>query len=201
MQNDVFKRLGEGSSVSDEEFESVFPVEFHEHSNRHYTSVFIAQKAIQFLTGDPNSRILDIGSGTGKFCLIGAATRPNHFTGLEYRPAFVEAARQVAEREEIDNAQFICDTILNIEFKYYDHFYMFNPFLEHKDQTAKMDESVSHLSKEYEVFRSYVYEQFSKLPAGTRVATYYVGREQFPDSFEQVASFFGDTLRFWEKKV
>ncbi|MFN5147703.1 MAG: class I SAM-dependent methyltransferase [Flavobacteriia bacterium] len=200
MQNDVFKRLRERSPISDEEFDSLFPVEFHEHSHRHYTSVFIAQKAIDYLTVDPNSRIIDIGSGTGKFCLIGAARRPNHFTGVEYRPAFVEAARQVVEREDIYNAQFICDTILNIDFSDYDHFYMFNPFLEHKDQTAKIDLSVSHFSKEYEVFRSYVYEQFSQLQIGTRVATYYVGKEQLPESYEQVASFFGDTLRFWEKR-
>jgi hypothetical protein len=76
---------------------------------------------------------------------------------------------------------------------------MFNPFLEHKDPTAKMDSAVNHLSDTYVVFRSYVYEQFCKLPVGTRVATYYVGREQFPESYELVASFFGDTLRFWEK--
>lgn len=195
----VFEKIKVGMEVADEEFDALFPNEFHEHSNRHYTSVFIAQKAIGFLAEDPTVKILDIGSGTGKFCLIGAATRPNAFTGIEYRSEFVDVARKVAKEYEFKNVDFLDDTVLNVDFSSYDNFYMFNPFLEHKDPSAKMDNTAFHLSDTYEVFRSYVYDQFAQLPVGTRIASYYVGREQFPDSYEQVASYFGDTLRFWQK--
>ena len=199
MKKSVFEKLKFGLAITDEEFDALFPNEFHEHSNRHYTSVFIAQKAIGFLAEDPTVKILDIGSGTGKFCLIGAATRPNTFTGVEYRSQFAEIAEEVAKEYELNNVEFIGDTVLNIDFGSYHNFYMFNPFLEHKDSSAKMDNTALHLSDTYEVFRSNVYDQFAQLPVGVKVATYYVGREQFPDSFEQVASFYGDTLKFWLK--
>lgn len=199
MVSEVFKKLCNGEIVSDEEFDALFPAEFHEHSNRHYTSVFIAQKAIEFLTEDPAARILDIGSGTGKFCLIGAVTTKNEYVGVEYRPKFVDAANALTQVECIKNTRFICDTILNIDFRDFDNFYMFNPFLEHKDPSAKMDQDVADLAQSYEVFRNYVYDQYSKLPVGTRVATYYVGKDQFPDSYKMVAGFYGGTLCFWEK--
>jgi SAM-dependent methyltransferase len=199
MISEFFKRLSRGESVTDEAFDALLSQEFHEHSNRHFTSIFIAQKAIAFLTEDSDAKILDIGSGTGKFCLIGAVTAKNEFTGVEYRPKFVDAANSLSTAARINNARFFCDDILNIDFADFDNFYMFNPFLEHKDPSAKMDLEVAGLSQEYEVFRKYVHDQFSKMPVGTRVATYYVGKDQFPESYQLVAGFYGGTLCFWEK--
>ncbi|MEY3237708.1 MAG: hypothetical protein RI883_1809, partial [Bacteroidota bacterium] len=62
-----------------------------------------------------------------------------------------------------------------------------------------IDQSVSIKSSDFDVFRNYVYKELAKKDIGTRLATYWTADNQIPDSFELKGSFFGDTLRFWEK--
>lgn len=192
-------KLREKISISDEEFDALFPEDMWEHSNRHFTSVFLSQKAAIYLANDQNIKILDIGSGTGKFCLVGATCTNSHFTGVEYRKNQSDIAHEVAERFKIPNVRFINANILDISFKDYNAFYMFNPFLENLDTTARMDQTKNSKKEDYELFRSYVFEQLAQKEIGTRLATYYISQNQIPDSFELKASSFGDTLKFWEK--
>lgn len=199
MQKNVIEKLRLNELVSDEEFDAIFPEELRNHSNRHYTSVFISQRATQFLVKDENTHILDIGSGTGKFCLVGAVCSKAQFTGVEYRQQQYEIAKTCAERFEIPNVHFKQANILDVNFDAFNAFYIFNPFLENIDATARMDEQVETAENKYEVFKSYVYEQLDKKPIGTRLASYWTTKEQVPDSYELVKSILGDTLRFWEK--
>lgn len=196
---DVFSKLRKNVAVFDEEFDTIFPEDVREHSNRHFTSVFIAQQASAFLTEEGAKKILDIGSGTGKFCLVASATTKSNFTGVEHRAYQVEIGNECARRYGLSNCNFIADTILNIDFKEYDAFYIFNPFLEAKDPTAQMDQAVKVGLNEYETFSNYVYQQFDSLKIGTRIASYWTSKTQFPPSFELVKSSFGDTLTFWIK--
>ncbi len=199
MHMDVFSKLRNKVAVFDEEFDTIFPVDVREHSNRHFTSVFIAQQASAFLTDDGATKILDIGSGTGKFCLVASATSKAHFTGVEHRAYQVEIGNSCAQRFGLNNCNFIADNILNIDFSNYDAFYIFNPFLEAKDPTAQMDQAVKVGLKEYDTFSNYVYQQFESLKIGTRIASYWTSKTQFPQSYELVKSSFGDTLTFWIK--
>jgi SAM-dependent methyltransferase len=192
-------KLREKISISDEEFDALFPEALREHSNRHYTSVFLSQKAATYLATTENTRILDIGSGTGKFCLVGASCTNAHFTGVEYRKNQSDIANEVAMRFDLQNVNFIHANVLDIDFNDYDAFYIFNPFLENIDRSAKMDESMNSKESNYEIFRKYVHNQLSKKPVGTRLASYFTNNNQVPDSYELIASMFGDTLRFWEK--
>lgn len=199
MQKSVFDKLRVNELVSDEEFDAIFPAELRDYSNRHYTSVFISQRATQFLVKDENTHILDIGSGTGKFCLVGAVCTDAHFTGVEYRQLQHEIANECAIRYDISNVHFVQANILDVNFKDYNAFYIFNPFLENIDQTARMDQQVETDENNYELFKSYVYDQLDKKEIGTRLATYWTPKEQVPESYGLVKSILGDTLRFWEK--
>lgn len=51
----------------DTEFDWLYPKQFQLLSLKHFTLLPIAQKAAEFLSL-PNTRVLDIGSGAGKFC-------------------------------------------------------------------------------------------------------------------------------------
>jgi SAM-dependent methyltransferase len=196
---DVFTKLKNKVAVFDEEFDAIFPEDVREHSNRHFTSVFIAQQATDFLIEGGAKSILDIGSGTGKYCLVASAISKAQYTGVEHRPYQVEIGNDCAKRFGLTNCNFISDTILNIDFSEYDAFYIFNPFLEAKDPSAKMDQLVKVGLKEYDLFSDYVYHQFDSLKIGTRIASYWTSKTQFPPSYEMVKSAFGDTLTFWVK--
>ena len=196
---DVFSKLRNKDAVFDEEFDTIFPEDVREHSNRHFTSVFIAQQAAAFLTEKGAKTILDIGSGTGKFCLVASAISNANFTGVEHRTYHVEIGNDCAKRFGLHNCEFIADDILNIDFSNYNAFYIFNPFLESKDPTAQMDKALKEGLKEYETYSAYVYKQFDSLSVGTRIASYWTSKTQFPPSFELVKSAFGETLTFWRK--
>ncbi len=61
---------------SDMEFNTLYPPSIQLLSRNHWTPLSIAMKAACFLAGDGNVRILDIGSGVGKFCLAAAWHTP-----------------------------------------------------------------------------------------------------------------------------
>lgn len=193
---DKFRR---NVTVFDDDFDMIFPEDVREYSNRHYTSVFLAQKAAEFLVQDKNDTILDIGSGTGKFCLVGALTTHGHFTGVEYRKHQSDIARNVAQNYSISNVEFIHANILDVPFDEFTGFYMFNPFLEQIDRTAKMDGLIKDDIENYTLFNEYVQSELMKKEIGTRLVSYYVPIIQIPDCFQQVDSFFGGTFCFWEK--
>ena len=52
----------------DAEFDWLYPKHFQLLSLKHFTPLFIARKAAEFLSL-PNTSVLDIGIGAGKFCL------------------------------------------------------------------------------------------------------------------------------------
>jgi len=192
-------KLRANISVSDEEFDSIFPEEVREFSNRHYTSVYISQRAAAFLAVKENVQILDIGSGTGKFCLVGAACTNAHFTGVEYRKYQNQIAQMCADRFALANVSFVYSNILDVDFEQFDAFYIFNPFLENIDRSAQMDQLIDSKNSDYEIFRQYVHDQLEKKKVGTRIVSYYNASGQIPDSYELKKSSFGGTLHFWEK--
>lgn len=195
----VIEKLKAKESVSDEEFDAIFPEEVRDFSNRHYTSVYISQRAAEFLAVKEDIQILDIGSGTGKFCLVGAICTNAHFTGVEYRKYQSEIAKECADRYAITNVSFVHANILDINFEEFDAFYIFNPFLENIDTSARMDQLMDGKESDYEVFKKYVHDQLEKKKIGTRLATYWTALNQIPDSYELKKSILGDTLKFWEK--
>ena len=49
-----------------------------------------------WLGGEPGLRVLDVGSGSGKFCLVLGASGPGKVTGVEQRPFLHQAAEAAA---------------------------------------------------------------------------------------------------------
>ena len=72
-------------ALEDSRFDLVYPREIRELSDRHWTPVEVARKAAVFLVREPGTRVLDIGCGPGKFCIVGALATDGRFTGVEQR--------------------------------------------------------------------------------------------------------------------
>lgn len=192
--------LKQNGTIDDDTFDLIFPASYRLHSNRHFTSVYIAQRAVQFLSEHGATSILDIGSATGKFCLVGAVAQPKlHFTGVEYRADQVEIAKGCAHQFDLANASFICSNISDVSFASFNGFYMFNPFLENKDTSANMDGEKLNSTEAFNAFVAHVKTELDQQPIGTPLVTYWTPIEQLPASYELQQSIFGDTLRFWLK--
>ena len=83
---------------SDNRFNRLFPEPVRLLAARHWTPLAVARKAASFLAADKGKRILDIGSGAGKFCLAAAYFTPDaDFFGIEHRNDLVEYAQEAAK--------------------------------------------------------------------------------------------------------
>jgi hypothetical protein len=83
-------------AVSDAEFDQVFPDELRDRSHQHWTPIEIATRAAEFLAPEPCARVLDVGAGVGKMCLVGALVIGAMWWGVEQDQALVAAATQAA---------------------------------------------------------------------------------------------------------
>jgi SAM-dependent methyltransferase len=71
--------------IEDDRFDQVWPLRLRKLSPLHWTPIVVASHASKLLVTKPGTRVLDIGCGPGKFCLIAAALTDGYFTGVEQR--------------------------------------------------------------------------------------------------------------------
>lgn len=87
------------------------------------------------LAHTPGARVLDMGSGAGKFCCVGAVTTLAEFHGVEQRAKLVHYAREVAGLLGAERATFTQGPFDSLSPLDYDAFYLFNPFEENEDRS------------------------------------------------------------------
>ena len=186
-------------SLMDERFDLIYPMEVRDLSWRHWTPVVIARQAAAFLAERPNTRVLDVGCGPGKFCIIGAQTTSAHFTGVEQRERLAFAARDAIKRLGITSAEIVHANLTEIGFSDYDAFYLFNPFEENLFNRGKIDATVKFSRALYDQYTNHVATELANAPLGTRVVTYGGLCEEVPLCYECQQSAFAGTLKLWEK--
>lgn len=187
--------------IKDSEFDMIYPASFRKMSKRHFTPIDVAIKASQLLTTKPKQKILDIGSGAGKFCFVAGASTEAQYTGVDYRKNLVELCKTITVKHQFKNVHFIHKNILKVDFSKYDAFYFFNSFQEQIDKTAKMDDEIETSLENFKIFSEYLKTQFENMPHGTRIVTYHVNSSQIPDSYRLVSMHFNGLLMCWEKST
>src|SRR5690606_3892441 len=126
----VFKLLRLNIDVKDDDINAIYPEKIRRLARQHWTPVGVAKRAAEFLADTPGARVLDIGSGAGKFCLVGATYTRGHFTGVEQRGKLAALSNRLAETYNIHNVNFIHQNIMSISFSDYNAFYFYNSFHE-----------------------------------------------------------------------
>ena len=185
---------------SNEVFDNLFPDFNSSLMKRHWTPLEVAKKAAQFLAAEKNVRILDIGSGVGKFCLAAANYMPLAFyTGIEQRGNLVEQAIQAKEILGLKNVDFLHGNFSTINFKNYDHFYFFNSFYENFSFSENMDNQFEYSKELYEQYTYLLKEKLDLKPSGTRLATFHSTEEEIPRDYLVVGTEMKNTLKFWVK--
>lgn len=178
-----------------------YPSEIRAKSSVHWTPAIIARRAAAFLVREPGTRVLDIGCGPGKFCIVGALATTGRFTGVEKRKHLCDAACSVIGQTNIPNVEIIHGNVTEIEFSNFDAFYLYNPFVENLETFCKIDTTV-HLSEDlYGKYTEHIARQLALAPVGTRVATYWGDCEEVPLGFMRLEPALGQDprLKFWEK--
>jgi SAM-dependent methyltransferase len=185
---------------SDEQFNQLYPLSIQALARRHWTPLSVARKAADFLAVGNNVRILDIGSGVGKFCLGAAYYKPKAiYYGVEQRKSLISIAETAREFLHVENVSFFYGNFTGLDFRNYDHFYFYNAFYENLAGADKIDDSIDYTGELYNYYNRYLYKQLEQKPAGTRLATYHSLEDEVPQCYHVVGSEFDNLLKFWIK--
>ncbi len=195
---------GEESSekyfISDELFNSLYPEHISEVAARHWTPLEVAKKAASFLSTHEGAKVLDIGSGAGKFCLIAAHCHPEvQFTGVEQRSYLVDLCKELKGKLHLSNVNFINENIKETDLSVYDHFYFYNSFYENIPGTQKIDYQVEYAERLYDYYNQILYRKLNETPINTRLVTYHSLEKEIPPGFIVVNSDYFDLLKYWQK--
>jgi hypothetical protein len=185
---------------SDAQMNLLYPKEIQLLDRKHWTPLSIANISVEFLTPHKDVKILDIGSGVGKFCLAGAYLKPwAQFFGVEQREHLVTHAETARQILEFENVTFLNKNLTQLNFKQFDHFYFFNSFYENLMDTDKIDESIVCSPHLYNYYNRYMCKQLSEMRVGTRLVTFHSLDDKVPPNYELVEIQYGNMLKFWLK--
>jgi SAM-dependent methyltransferase len=186
---------------SDESFDTLYGASIRRFSKRHWTPLQIAKTAADFLVGAANgAKILDIGSGTGKFCLVAGYYFPKtYWYGIEQRKHLAAQAKKINNMLQLRNVFFKTGNFTEVNFKEVDHFYFFNSFYENLDNNERIDESIDYSEELYSYYSRYLCKQLELKPPGTRLATLHGMDQEVPLSYAKVGEACENQLKFWIK--
>lgn len=183
----IFRALRRGAQPSDVDFDGMFTWDTRQLSSDHWTPVEVALCAAEMLVTGPGARVLDVGCGPGKFCLIGAARHPVPFAGIDQRPHLLMEGQAIARCERITNLEFIHGNMVDLDWSDYNAFYLYNPFSENVRQPV-IDRTVPLRLEYYCLYVEIVQRKLMELPVGTRVVTYHGFGGELPYGYRMVAN-------------
>lgn len=194
--------LRRGQKVDDSIFDAVYPPWIRRFSQHFWTPVEVALRATSLLGVGSATRVLDVGSGVGKFCIVGAAATGGRFTGLEHRATLVEAGRAAVAKTASARVELVLGTVDDVPWETFDAFYLYNPFEENlwEDPAERIDSTIELSQDRFCRDVRAVERGLERARRGARVATYhgFGGRLR---SFRPVVEEPCGTglLRIWEK--
>lgn len=185
---------------SDDAFNKLYPKGIETKATKHWTRLEVAKCAADFLAAQNRVRVLDIGSGVGKFCLAAAQYKPHAvFCGIEQRKYLVDYAIDCSNKLDLPNVSFVHGNFTQLDLGKFDHFYFYNSFYENLDGTDKIDNSIEHSVSLFNYYNRYLYKQLEQRRTGTRIATFHSLEVEIPPSYYVVKTEFEGLLKFWVK--
>lgn len=196
----IFEQLKQKKYPTDAVFDTIYPKKYQDHSARHFTPVHIAVKASSLLVDNPSDKILDIGSGVGKFCCIGSSITGAQFYGVEKRKTLTNLSNRIKRTYQLKNAHFINNDFTTLDFEQFNGIYFFNSFHEHFDETCVLDETSKVSLAEYKKYHESLMVKLNECKTGTRLVTYYTFKNKIPSSFRFIDANETKLLKFYIKK-
>lgn len=188
--SEVAQGLLEGKRITDSFFDSVLTPQNRRIADRYWTPIAVAKRAAELLTEGKYCTVLDVGSGVGKFCIVGALTTPAFFFGVEWQKDLVEEAQNLGNRLNLRRVRFAALDAAALDWSEFDAIYFFNPFW---DNLGKAD---------FHCLIEMTRTKLTQAKLGTRVVTFQGFGGDFPPGYERQLRepWEGDFLELWVKK-
>ncbi|HWW37985.1 methyltransferase domain-containing protein [Pedobacter sp.] len=181
---------------NDETFDLQFSSRIQKLSKIHWSPLNIIKVAATFLAPQPGSKIIDIGSGAGKFCIAAAHYCPEaEFYGIEQRKNLYHISQRLKKISGLSNVHFTHGDFTEINLKDYNGIYFFNSFAENLSSYGRIDNSIQYSPSLYNYYANYLYKILEEKPIGTRLVTYHVDENEIPTSYRLTGSGFDQKLK------
>jgi SAM-dependent methyltransferase len=192
------------NAPDDAAFDEQLPPNLLLKAGTHFTPLDVARRAAILLAHPSNARVLDVGSGAGKFCIEAARVVPSaQFVGVELRPHLVRVATRLAAAANVTNARFIHGDALDLDWSEYDAFYFYNPFAEQIiEKPFTLDNTLALDPLNFHLYVNAVSERLAAARWGTRVVTYHGFGGPLPAGYELTCTdrIGSDQLELWIKR-
>lgn len=189
------------SAVPDRVFDRLYPAAVRRVSSVHWTPVAVALRAAEWLAPEAGARVLDVGSGPGKLCLIGAVARGGAWHGVERDPALVQVANAAAKLLDLERSTtFTTGEMELVNWRSFDSLYFYNPFAAILFGEAPFARDVRWSMLTDQIARTEAH--LADLAVGTRVVTYEGFGGDMPGAYRLTdAEMIGDGyLALWVKQ-
>jgi SAM-dependent methyltransferase len=200
----ISRSLGEGVCPPDSAFDRYLPAEARGSSSQHWTPLYVAARAAEWLDEFNIRTVLDVGSGAGKFCVAAALAGHCHYTGLEQRERLVLCGRSLARTFDVEKrVHFIQGLLGAVPLPAVDAYYFYNPFEENVTLRSRIDADVELSPRRYARDLEAVRELLGAARSGTYVLTYNGLGDRLPASYQTVRidRELPNVLRLWRKAV
>ncbi len=186
MPDQIAVCLRQGLPLENAQFDALYPSWAQAPSRIHWTPVEVARRAAELLVVHPGLRVLDVGAGAGKFCIVGALTTSGDFHGIEQRPHLVTLAQETARRLRVLTAHFQLGNMRDVDWRAFQGFYLYNPFFEnHVGVIDPVDDTVELDLALFSHYIHFVRAQLALAELGTRVVTFHGFGGELPAGYER----------------
>ena len=203
LPEDIKSALRAGDRITDDDFDQILPENFERIADVQWSSVRVARTIARMLRDTPEAHVIDLGCGVGRLCLLLALQTDLKLSGIERRPALIQAARRLA-LENVGDARitYIQGDILELDWDPFDVLYLYNPFMEHKCSRSSENLIDANIALSQDAYTDYVdrcFEKLCGLKEGQRVITYHGFGGVMPDTLQMIDSerVGNGTVRLW----
>jgi SAM-dependent methyltransferase len=175
--------------ADDEIFDQRLTHYVRERSSMYWTPVAVAAQVASAFSRQGAKRILDVGCGPGKFCVVAGCLQPDlALHGIERRPRLVRLGLRLARQFGALNVRLSTGDATLASWEQYDGLYFFNPFAENTyDHDDRFDDEVSFSTRRFGAELLRAESMLARARVGTVVVTYHGLGGAIPSSYELVA--------------
>jgi SAM-dependent methyltransferase len=184
-------------------FDQALPRYERDRSSQYWTPVAVSARVAAIFSERGARKVLDVGCGPGKFCVVAGALRPGlHVSGIEQRSRLVRLGKRLVRKFGLRNVELSTGDATKLSWDDFDALYFFNPFIESTFSPAfRFDDDVVHSKRRFGAELLRVESLLARAPLGTMFVTYHGLGGPIPSSYELVGEERAgtDKIRTWVK--
>jgi hypothetical protein len=120
--------------------------------------------------------------------------------GIEQRKNFVRVGNKVIKELGLSRAILLHGNFMELDISGFTGIYFFNSFHENIVDSDALDKKIERSSELYELYTEHLVTSLTAMPAGTRLATYWLSITEIPACYRLYGTHFNDLLKLWVKE-